>query len=84
MDAVCRSVTEFNAQERSMLERLLGKSLADAETVRIEWVQPIIRTRAPRPRPPVTGVPKAGEYAGRLVVPDDFDEPLDDLSEYMA
>jgi antitoxin (DNA-binding transcriptional repressor) of toxin-antitoxin stability system len=36
-----------------------------------------------RPRPPVTGVPKAGRYAGRLLVPDDFDEPLDDVREYM-
>jgi antitoxin (DNA-binding transcriptional repressor) of toxin-antitoxin stability system len=37
----------------------------------------------PRPRPPVTGVPKAGQYEGRLVVPDDFKEPLEDLREYM-
>jgi prevent-host-death family protein len=37
----------------------------------------------PRPRPPVTGVPKAGQYEGRLVVPDDFDAPLEELREYM-
>ncbi len=37
----------------------------------------------PRPRPPVTGVPKAGRYEGRLIVPEDFDEPLDELREYM-
>ncbi len=37
----------------------------------------------PRPRPPVTGVPKAGQYEGRLVIPDDFDEPLEELREYM-
>jgi antitoxin (DNA-binding transcriptional repressor) of toxin-antitoxin stability system len=36
-----------------------------------------------RPRPPVTGIPKAGRYAGRLLVPDDFDEPLDELRENM-
>jgi len=36
-----------------------------------------------RPRPPVTGIPKAGRYEGRLVVPEDFDEPLDELREYM-
>ena len=40
---------------------------------------PIVRQRPPRPRPPVTGVPKAGQYEGRLVVPDDFKEPLDEL-----
>ncbi len=44
---------------------------------------PLVRQRAPRPRPPVTGVPKAGQYEGRLVVPDDFKEPLDEMREYM-
>ena len=37
----------------------------------------------PRPRPPETGVPKAGRLQGQLMVPDDFDEPLDELREYM-
>jgi antitoxin (DNA-binding transcriptional repressor) of toxin-antitoxin stability system len=37
----------------------------------------------PRPRPPVTGIPKAGRYEGRLIVPDDFKAPLDELREYM-
>lgn len=36
----------------------------------------------PRPRPPVTGVPRAGSVPG-LVVPDDFKEPLEELREYM-
>jgi prevent-host-death family protein len=44
---------------------------------------PAIQTRPPRTRPPVTGIPKAGQYEGRLVVPDDFDEPLEELREYM-
>lgn len=35
------------------------------------------------PRPPITGVPKAGQYEGRLVVPDDFNEPLEEMREYM-
>ena len=26
---------------------------------------------------------KAGQYEGRLVVPDDFKEPLDEMREYM-
>jgi prevent-host-death family protein len=41
------------------------------------------RQPPPRPRPPVTGVPKAGKYEGRLVVPDDFKAPLDEMREYM-
>jgi antitoxin (DNA-binding transcriptional repressor) of toxin-antitoxin stability system len=43
----------------------------------------VFARQPPRPDPPITGVPKAGEYAGRLVVPDDFKEPLDGLREYM-
>ena len=43
---------------------------------------PVIWERPPRPRPPVTGVPKAGKYEGLLVVPDDFKEPIDEMREY--
>ena len=39
--------------------------------------------RSARPRPPVTGIPKAGSLEGLLVVPDDFKEPLEELREYM-
>jgi antitoxin (DNA-binding transcriptional repressor) of toxin-antitoxin stability system len=44
---------------------------------------PLVRQRPPRPRPPVTVLPKAGQYEGRLIVPDDFKEPLDEMREYM-
>ncbi len=44
---------------------------------------PVVRQRPPRPRPPVTGVPKAGQYERRLIVPDDFKEPLEEMREYM-
>ena len=37
----------------------------------------------PRPRPPVTGIPKAGRLKGLMVVPDDFKEPLEEMREYM-
>ena len=36
-----------------------------------------------RPRPPVTGVPRAGTAAGLFEIADDFDEPLDELGESM-
>lgn len=38
-----------------------------------------IPTQSPRPRPPITGVPKAGRYEGQFIVPDDFKE----MREYM-
>jgi prevent-host-death family protein len=38
---------------------------------------------APRPRPPVTGTPTAGRLKGLISVPADFDEPLEELREYM-
>ena len=47
-----------------------------------EAVDPKPRTSL-RHRPPITGVPQAGEYQGRLVVPDDLDEPLEELREHM-
>jgi hypothetical protein len=41
-------------------------------------------TPAPvRPRPPVTGVPKAGSCEGLFVVPADFKEPLEEMREYL-
>jgi prevent-host-death family protein len=42
-----------------------------------------IRQHPPRPRPPVTGIPRAGSVPG-LVVPDDFKAPLEELREYDA
>jgi hypothetical protein len=35
-------------------------------------------------RPPVTGVPKAGNCEGLFVVPDDFKEGLEEMREYMV
>ena len=84
MEAFTRSVAEFSPQERSVFERVLGKSFKGSETLRIEVVDPQVDVRPPRPRPPVAGVPTGGEYAGRLIVPDDFDEPLEELSEYLT
>jgi antitoxin (DNA-binding transcriptional repressor) of toxin-antitoxin stability system len=34
-------------------------------------------------RPAVTGIPKAGRWEGLVAIPDDFDDPLDELQEYM-
>ena len=45
---------------------------------------PIVRQRPPRPRPPATGVLEAGQDEGRLVVPDDFKEPLEEMRESMV
>jgi antitoxin (DNA-binding transcriptional repressor) of toxin-antitoxin stability system len=74
-------VTVAEAQQR--LPDLLGTVGAGeeveirAEDGRTYWLA------ATRPRPPVTGVPKAGRLKGQLVVPQDFDEPLEELKEYM-
>jgi len=55
----------------------------DQPVARLEAV-PADPQRQPRPRPPVTRIPKAGSLKGLLVVPDDFKEPLAELREYMA
>jgi prevent-host-death family protein len=57
-------------------------TLNEQPVARLVAAQPAGR-KPPRPRPPVTGVPKAGLLQGQLVVPDDFDEPLEELREYM-
>jgi prevent-host-death family protein len=44
---------------------------------------PNVPQRPPRPRPPATGVPRAGKYEGRLIVPPDFKEPLEEMREYL-
>jgi antitoxin (DNA-binding transcriptional repressor) of toxin-antitoxin stability system len=67
------------AQER--LPELLGAVEAGEEVeIRAENGRTF---RLAASRPPVTGVPKAGRLKGQLVVPDDFDEPLEELREYM-
>jgi antitoxin (DNA-binding transcriptional repressor) of toxin-antitoxin stability system len=49
-----------------------------------QLIVPFVFARQPqRPRPPVTGVPKAGSCEGLIVVPDDFKEPLEEMREYM-
>jgi len=44
----------------------------------------LVAAAAPtRPRPSVTGVPRAGNCAGLFKVPDDFKEPIEELKEYL-
>ena len=73
--------TVEEAQQR--LPDLLGAVEAGEEVeIRAENGR-TYRLAATRPRPPATGVPKAGRLKGQLVVPDEFDEPLEELREYM-
>lgn len=81
------SITLEEAQTR--LPDVIHQLAAGGEVIITEDHRPVARLvgirsgrRSPRPRPPVTGAPSAGAYQGRLVVPDDFDEPLDELREY--
>jgi len=72
------SITE--AQRR--LPNLLAAAEA-GESVEIEGPSGrIFQLKPTRPRPPVTGKPKAGRWRGQLVVPDDFKEPLDEPRAY--
>jgi antitoxin (DNA-binding transcriptional repressor) of toxin-antitoxin stability system len=73
-------LTVSEAQER--LPELLSAARA-GQVIEIQedgWMFRL--TAAPSPAP-VTGTPKAGRLKGKLVVPDDFDEPLEELREYM-
>jgi antitoxin (DNA-binding transcriptional repressor) of toxin-antitoxin stability system len=74
-------VTVAEAQQR-LPELLENLDAGDAVEIRSENGR-TYRLVPNRPRPPVTGVPKAGRLKGLLVVPDDFKEPLEELREYM-
>jgi antitoxin (DNA-binding transcriptional repressor) of toxin-antitoxin stability system len=69
------------AQDR--LPELLGAARA-GEIIEIQDNGWTFRLTAVTSRPPVTGTPKAGRLKGQLVVPDDFDEPLEELREYIV
>jgi antitoxin (DNA-binding transcriptional repressor) of toxin-antitoxin stability system len=74
-------VTVAEAQQR--LPELLDAVEAGEEVeIRTENSRSY-RLTPSRPRPPVTGVPKAGSCKGLFVVPDDFKEPLEELRGYM-
>jgi antitoxin (DNA-binding transcriptional repressor) of toxin-antitoxin stability system len=85
-------MTHITLQEAQANLAELVHQLAPGTAVTItENDQPVARLvalsvaprRPPRPRPPVTGIPKAGSLHGLLVVPDDFKEPLEEMREYM-
>lgn len=72
------------AEARTRLPELLAAAAGGEEVeIRAEDGR-TFRLIATRPRPPVTGVPRAGSCQGLIEVPDDWDTPLDELGEYMA
>jgi antitoxin (DNA-binding transcriptional repressor) of toxin-antitoxin stability system len=75
-----RIMIQATAEEAQRhLPDLLGAGAA-GEEVEIRAAEGrAYRLAAARPRPPVTGVPKAGRLKGQLVVPDDFDGPLEEI-----
>lgn len=74
-DAQKRLPELLNAARQGVAVEITG----DGWTYRLTAVFPAAR----RPRPPVTGVPRGGDLEGLLVVPDNFDEPLEELREYV-
>ncbi len=82
-------MTTITLQEAQAKLVELVHRLAPGEDVTItENDRPVARLIAPptsvRARPPVTGVPKAGNCEGLFVVPDDFKEAREEMREYMV
>jgi antitoxin (DNA-binding transcriptional repressor) of toxin-antitoxin stability system len=74
-------VTIREAQQR--LPELLAAAEA-GEAVEIRRANGrTFRLVANRPRPAVSGLPRAGTCPGLIQIPDDFDAPLEELREYM-
>ena len=74
-------------EAQASLAELVHRLAPGEDVTIIENDRPVARLVAPPPslraRPPVTGVPKAGNCEGLFVVPDDFKEPLEEMREYM-
>ena len=62
----------------SLPEEVRKKVLAFIASLMEQWDR---KNSTPEPTPPKRMI--AGLAEGKLVVPDDFDEPLDDFKEYM-
>ena len=81
------TLQEAQANLAELVHHLVpGESVTITENDRpvARLIVPLVApTKLPRPRPPVTGVPKAGSCEGLFVVPDDFKEPLEEPREYM-
>jgi antitoxin (DNA-binding transcriptional repressor) of toxin-antitoxin stability system len=76
-------VTLTEAQQR-LPELLAAAEAGELVEIRSETGRAVRLIPSPvRPRPPVTGVPKAGSCEGLFVVPDDFKESLDERGEYL-
>jgi antitoxin (DNA-binding transcriptional repressor) of toxin-antitoxin stability system len=74
-------VTIREAQQR--LPELLAAAEA-GETIEIQRDNGrTFRLVANRPRPAVSGLPRAGTCRGLIQIPDDFDAPLEELHEYL-
>ncbi len=43
----------------------------------------IVPAAGPPLRPSIKGLPRAGRLKGKIILSDDFDEPLEELREYM-
>jgi len=53
----------------------------------ITFVEPVEKAVEKNPRfllePDLTKIPTIGEWDGMVVIPDDFNEPLEEMKEYM-
>jgi antitoxin (DNA-binding transcriptional repressor) of toxin-antitoxin stability system len=81
------TLQEAQANLAELVHRLApgeGVTITENDRPVARLIVPLVApTRPPRPRPPITGVPKAGSCEGLFVVPDDFKEPLEEMREYM-
>ena len=70
----------------SEAQQRLPDLLAAAETGEVVEIRGqtgrAFRLTPVRPRPPVTGVPRAGSCQGLIEFTEKFDEPLEDMAEY--
>jgi len=77
MDAKVHEVSLDEARER--LADLIDEVAGGKEVVIVRDRAPVVRlVRVHRP----TGIPRAGSAKGRIIIHDDFDEPLEEFADY--
>ncbi len=83
---VITQVTIAEAQQR-LPDLLAAVEAGDTVTIRTDQgriFQLMVQTRVPGVNPAWQGYPHAGSAKGFIQVAEDFDEPLEELNEYMV
>jgi len=76
------TISEAQARLPELLSAVAGGESVSIRTEDGRLFQLAVQTKIPLLNPEWPGYPHAGSAKGLIEVPDDFDEPLEELEEY--